>query len=149
MPQQQNCSDTVAFDSWRLCSVALKMCYRHTPKLCCFSVTFSALSSFLYVTELQSNNSVNCQGEFFDTLEGNSSSSSKCLELWFQIFPLEKFWPLFGIKFQYFMTHGILLFPSNLLACPGEIAKSGDSESVWKIFTLRQRDSLMAWSKRS
>lgn len=113
MPQQQNCSGTVAFDSWILCSVALKMCYRHTPKLCCFSVTFSALSSFLCVTELQSNNSVSCQGEFFDTLEGNSSSSSKCLELWLQIFPLEKFLAFIWDKIPVFYDTWDTSFPQQ------------------------------------
>lgn len=47
------------------------------------------------------------------------------------------------------MGYFVFFLPSNLLGYPGEIAKSGDSGSVWKVFTLRQRDSLMAWFKRS
>lgn len=46
------------------------------------------------------------------------------------------------------MIHGMLCFflPSNLLGYPGEIAKSGDSGSVWKVFYFtaeRQFDGLV------
>lgn len=90
MSHQHNCSDRIAFSSCRPHSVALKICYSHTPESCCFSVTFSPLASLLCVTVFQSNGFVTCQGEFLDALEGTSSSSSEYLEIWLRILPLEK-----------------------------------------------------------
>lgn len=91
IPHQQNCSDTVVFNSWRLYFMAFKICYSHAPKSCHSSMTFSPLTSFLCITVLQSNGFVNCQVEFLNTLEGNPSSSSKYLEIWLWVLPLEKF----------------------------------------------------------
>lgn len=76
------------------------------------------------------------------------SSEYPEIRLW--ILPLEKFLAFAWDKIPVFYdTWDTFFLPSNLLGYPGEIAKSGDSESVWKVFTLRQRDSLMAWFKRS
>lgn len=110
MSQQQNCCDTVAFDSWRLYSMALKICYSHAPKAYCFSVMFSSLANFSCVFVLQSNGFVTRQGVFLSALEGEPSA----LNSWrsgFRVSLWRSFWPLFGIKFQCFMIHGILLFP--------------------------------------
>lgn len=77
------------------------------------------------------------------------SSEYPEIRLW--ILPLEKFLAFARDKIPVFYDTWDTFFflPSNLLGYPREIAKSGDSGSVWKVFTLWQRDSLMAWFKRS
>lgn len=147
MPHQHNCSDTVAFNSWRLDFVALRICSDPAPNSCCSMSSPSKPSSV----------AVRSRRVALWAARENSSMRWKetlppALRIWRSGFGFSLWrscWPLFGIKFQYFMIRGILFSPSNLLGYPGEIAKSGDSASVWKVFTLLQRDSLMVWFKRS
>jgi len=60
-----------------------------------------------------SNSSVSCQAEFFETLEGVSSSCSICLEIWLQIFPLEKFLAFVWDKIPVFYDTWDISFPQQ------------------------------------